>query len=199
MNGALIDTVSFNGTNAAFNFNNVVIGNNNGAVTFQVTANFSSTAPAGSYPFSATGAAGSNGQSVLFTGIPVTGATVTIVSVTATTTATPTMTGTSTALPTQTKTPVPSTNTAVVIYPNPSTGGTVELNPNLTTESDVSIEIFTIAFRKVVSLNKSNIQPGEIVPIPLVDKSGAPLASGLYYTVVQTNRGRSVLKQLILH
>jgi len=86
----------------------------------------------------------------------------------------------------------------VVVYPNPSTGGTVELNPDLTTESDVSVEIFTIAFRKVNSLNYSNVQPGASVPIPLVDKTGTPLASGLYYVVVQTNQGRSIVKLLLL-
>lgn len=192
MNGTLMETVNVTGPNTTFNINDVISGNN-GAVTFEVTANFSLTAPVGSYPFSVTNAVGSNDQPVIFTGIPVTGATITIVSVTATST----VTGTSTALPTETKTPTPSFKT-VVVYPNPATGGMVELNPNLTTESDVSIEMFTIAFRKVVSLNKSNIQPGESVPIPLVDKTGTPLASGLYYVVVQTNQGRSVLKQLIL-
>ena len=81
----------------------------------------------------------------------------------------------------------------------PATGGTVQLNPDLTSESNVSIEIFTIAFRKVNTLNYSNIQPGESVPIPLSDSWGTPLASGLYYVVVQTNQGRSVVKLLILH
>jgi hypothetical protein len=92
----------------------------------------------------------------------------------------------------------PSSKPTVVVYPNPSTGGTVELNPNLSRESNVSIEVFTIAFRKVASVSYSNVQPGESVPVPLVDKAGTPLASGLYYVVVQTNQGRSIVKLLLL-
>ena len=198
MNGAVIDTVNVSGSNTTFNINEVISGNN-GAVTFEVTANFSSTATAGSYPFSVSNAAGNNGQALLFTGIPLTGATVSVAAPTATLTVTPTMTGTFTSMPTATKTPTPSPKATVVVYPNPSTGGTVQLNPNLTTESNVSIEIFTIAFRRVASINYSNVQPGESLPIPLVDKAGTPLASGLYYIVVQTDRGRSVVKLLLLH
>ncbi len=186
-NGVVIATASLSGTTATFNFNDIISGNN-GAVTYQVTANFSSTASSGNYSFSATGAAGSNGQSVLFNGLPVTGATVTIVAATATFTKTPTtsgtatptvaFTGTFTPLPTATatKTSTPSAKPTVVVYPNPVTGGTVKLNPGLTSASNVSIEVFTIAFRKVVVLDYPNVQSGESLPIPLVDKTGKPLS-----------------------
>jgi hypothetical protein len=199
MDGTLITTVNFNGSPTNFNLSNISIGKS-GAVTLQVTVNFSSSAPVGSYQFSVTGATGNNGQSVVFNGIPLTGVTVTVVAATPTSTVTPTVTGTFTPLPTKTatKTSTPSSKPTVVVYPNPSTGGTVQLNPNLSTESNVSIEIFTIAFRKVNSLNYSNVQPGMSVPIPLVDKTGTPLASGLYYVVVQTNQGRSIVKLLLL-
>ncbi len=202
-NGTLIGTASFNGSTATFNFNSVIPGDN-GAVTYEVTVNFSPGSSTGSYEFSATGAAGSNGEALLFSGIPVAGATVTLAAATATetptSTTTPVATGTFTSLPTATttKTATPSAKPTVVVYPNPATGGTVQLNPDLTSESNVSIEIFTIAFRKVNTLNYSNIQPGESVPIPLSDSWGTPLASGLYYVVVQTNQGRSVVKLLIL-
>jgi hypothetical protein len=86
----------------------------------------------------------------------------------------------------------------VVVFPNPSTGGTVQLNPGLTSASTVNIEIFTVAFRKVAVLNDPNVQPGTVLPVPLVDKTGTPLASGLYYLVVQTNQGRTIVKLLIL-
>jgi hypothetical protein len=86
----------------------------------------------------------------------------------------------------------------VVVFPNPTSGGTVQLYPGLTSASNVSIEIFTVAFRKVAVLDDPNVQPGASVPIPLVDKWGTPLASGLYYVVVQTNQGRSIVKLLIL-
>jgi hypothetical protein len=208
-NGVVISTAGFNGTTATFNFNDTIPANN-GAVTYEVTANFSPTASTGAYSFSVTAAAGSNGQAVFFSGIPVTGATVTLMSATMTFTPTatatrtltpsPTVTDTLTPLPTATatKSSTPSAKPTVVVFPNPSTGGTVQLNPGLTSASNVSIEIFTIAFRKVVVLDDPNVQPGANVTIPLVDKWGTPLASGLYYVVVQTNQGRTIVKLLIL-
>ncbi|HTC20898.1 MAG TPA: T9SS type A sorting domain-containing protein, partial [bacterium] len=198
-NGVVIATAAFSGSTATFNFNDVVAGNN-GAVTYEITANFSSAASTGAYQFGVSGAVGSNGQPALFSGLPLSGSSVTIVSATATFTPTPTVTSTLTPLPTATatKTSTPSGKPTVVVYPNPSTGGTVQLNPGLTSASNVSIEIFTVAFRKVAVLNDANVQPGAVLPVPLVDKTGTPLASGLYYLVVQTNQGRTIVKLLIL-
>jgi hypothetical protein len=198
-NGVVVATASFSGTTATFNFTDVVPGNN-GAVTYEVTANFSPTASTGSYQFGVSGAAGSNGQAALFSGLPLSGSLVTLAPATATFTPTPTITSTLTPLPTATasKTATPSAKPTVIVFPNPSTGGTVQLNPGLTSASNVSIEIFTVAFRKVAVLNDANVQPGASLPVPLVDKGGTPLASGLYYLVVQTNQGRTIVKLLIL-
>jgi hypothetical protein len=39
---------------------------------------------------------------------------------------------------------------------------------------------------------------GQTVTVELKDRQGTPLADGLYYLVVTTNRGRTVLKLLVL-
>lgn len=60
------------------------------------------------------------------------------------------------------------------------------------------MQIFTTAFRKV----KEEFFPQQPVGIPvsinLTDNPGVPLASGLYYVVVNTNGSRFIGKLLIL-
>ena len=119
---------------------------------------------------------------------------------TPTPTSTPTIPSTFTPLPTQTasKTSTPSAKPTVIIFPNPSKGGAIELNPNLTSPSNVTVEIFSVSFKKLLDLNFKIVPPGEDLPIPLVDNSGTPLANGLYYLVIQTKQGRSIVKLVIL-
>jgi hypothetical protein len=247
-NGTVIATTGFTGTTATFNFTDT-IGGSNGAVTYQVVANYSNSAPTGSYQFSVTGGAGSNGQPVLFNGLPVNGATVTIVlatmtpsrtptnsptstdtssftptptatpsktpTQTATSTDTPTFPATQTATPTMTpilaatmtptlppipsSTPTPAENQGVVLYPNPVAGPTVNvLPPAYSGVSDVQVEIFTTAFRKVQDETFANVPPGVAVTVELKDKWGAALADGLYYVVVIVDGHRSIAKLLVL-
>ncbi len=100
---------------------------------------------------------------------------------------------------TVTTTLTPVTNTALRVYPNPADGTepvTIRL-PYYSGLSDVKIQIFTIAFRKV----QEKVYPSQVwglIPIQLVDIWNKPLASGLYYVVVITNEGRSVAKLLII-
>jgi len=184
-NGTSLGTTTFSGTTAAFNGVSIVIPPG-GSVTLQVNGNFSGTAPNGTYQLSLTGMAGTNGQPVNFTGVPYTGATVTI----ATLTPTPSSTMTSTA--------TPNRNAAPIIYPNPVTGPTVNiLLPAYTGTEDVRVEIFTTAFRRVQDTTFPN-QPGEVaVSLKLTDRFGAPLANGLYYVVVIIDGHRSIAKLLI--
>jgi len=72
------------------------------------------------------------------------------------------------------------------------------LNPGLISSSNVQVEIFTVAFRKVNSYYFPNVPAGATVQLELVDRKGTPLASGLYYVVVNSNQGRSIFKLLIL-
>jgi hypothetical protein len=136
---------------------------------------------------------------------------------TPTVTPTPTLTGTSTATSTPTSTfTTTSTFTAtftptitptgavlpgtVVIYPNPATGsGPVSLVLTLTSPGNVSIKLFTTAFRKVNETSFSTLAVGTVtLPIELKDKSGTALADGIYYLIVSTPQGRSIKKLLIL-
>lgn len=134
--------------------------------------------------------------------------------ITSTATNTPTLTPTST--PTWTYTPVPTntptpTSTPTItptpgaggggpsLYPNPiESGTTVRVHLNLTAKTDVRVEIFTTAFRKVQDQDYPQQPPGVDVAIGIVDMKGTPLANGLYYIVVTTSQKRSVQKLLIL-
>jgi hypothetical protein len=211
-NGTVISTASFNGTTATFNFTDN-IGANGGAVTYQVVANFANNAPDGTYQFSVTAGAGTNGQPVLFSNMPVMGAAVTIRTATATPMNSPTSTDTFsfTVTPTFTLTPVPSVgqtstatattsgNPVVVLYPNPVAGPTVNvLPPAYVGVSNVEVEIFTTAFRKVQDETFPNVPPGVAVTVELKDKSGVPLADGLYYVIVIVDGHRSIAKLLVL-
>jgi hypothetical protein len=86
-----------------------------------------------------------------------------------------------------------------VIYPNPVTiGGTVTLHLFLAGPSDVKVQIFTLTSRKVQEEVFPQVPVGTDLTLSLVDKWGTPLANGLFYVVVNTNRVRWVGKLLIL-
>lgn len=176
-NGAPVTTLTISGGTASFTFSDSVTASS--SVTYTVEANFGYAA-GGTYQFSITGATGSaNGQAVQFNGLPVAGATVTVIQ--------PTFTST------------PSANEKPVIYPNPVTGpGPVQLHISLVKNSDVKVEIYTLAFRKVNTLDFDNVLPGQNVSIPLTDKSGMSLANGLYYFVVEAAGKKWIVKVLVI-
>jgi hypothetical protein len=101
---------------------------------------------------------------------------------------------------TATATPVlsPQPGTTPVIYPNPSNGGPVNvLPPAFKGLSEIRIQIFTTAFRKVLDV----VYPQQLygpITLTLDDSWGKPLANGLYYVVIQTSKGRAILKLLVL-
>lgn len=87
----------------------------------------------------------------------------------------------------------------MVIYPNPSNGTEPLLvSVPLAVPSDVKVQIFTTAFRKVQEQDYPSQPVGVPVSIALSDREGVPLASGLYYVVVTMPQGRSIGKLLIL-
>ncbi|HJT25196.1 MAG TPA: hypothetical protein VJ873_11520, partial [bacterium] len=209
-NGTAITTTAFTGTTAAYSFSIPLPASS--SVTFTVTANFGTNAN-GSYVFSLTGASGTDGQAAQFSGLPVSGATVTVAQPTATPTLTATktptavptatwtdtFTNTPTAVPTHTATPTPQPMTTPVLFPNPVNGGdTVQLNPGLTVSSDVRVSYFTVTFRKVNEISFKDVPAGGVLALPLTDKKNVSLASGLYYIVAQSQQGRSILKLLVL-
>jgi hypothetical protein len=87
-----------------------------------------------------------------------------------------------------------------VLYPNPVSGpGPVSIQlPTYPGTGKVTVQVFTTAFRMVNTLSFDNQAGASQVSLPLTDRNNRPLANGLYYVVVQSPAGRSVLKLLIL-
>ena len=87
-----------------------------------------------------------------------------------------------------------------VIYPNPVDGTTnVSIRPPVYTGNTVKVEIYTVAFRKVFGQTYPYSYGTDIhLNAPITDSWNNPLASGVYYVVITTNRGRSIGKMLIL-
>jgi hypothetical protein len=113
--------------------------------------------------------------------------------------ATATITRTTTITPTDTATIAP----VVVIsapYPNPSRGLPVSFNVSVPGESTVTIDVFTLAFRKITSQTRE-IYGDQTFQWDLKDISGAQAANGLYYVRIHVKGPHSttqVLKVLIL-
>jgi hypothetical protein len=104
-------------------------------------------------------------------------------------------------LATASYTPTPSATffPAPVLYPNPVYGGNqVQIQPPLTSPTDVRVEIFTTAFRKVQDELFHQTAVGAVLSIQLTDKWDSRLANGLYYLVVSAPRGKGTMKLLIL-
>jgi hypothetical protein len=118
------------------------------------------------------------------------------ISFTPTNTATKTQTGT----PTQTATPTGSINAQPIVYPNPVTGGSVHIHLLLPSSSNITVEIFTSAFRMVRKIFFPAQPVGVDVVVNLTDNSGVSLADGLYYISVSTplSSSRKITKLLIL-
>jgi len=187
-NGNPIATTIFSGNTATFTFSDIIAANGGSAV-YDIEASFSS-AVAGNYQFNVTGAAATNGEAVNFVGFPIGGTQVVVLQPTST----PTLS------PTPSSTPTPVLESYPVVYPNPA-DGTVPVRvrpPAYFGILDVTVKIFTIAFRKVQENTYHQLPNGTDVPLNLTDKWGKPLSSGLYYVAVQTTQGRSIGKLLIL-
>jgi hypothetical protein len=171
-------------------------------VTYEVTANFSNSAPLGTYSFSVTGGVGTNGQPVLFANLPVMGAAITIATATATPTNSPTNSPTMTFTPTQSPTPT-STPGLTGIFPNPVSGGSsIQLTYQLgQTASEVKVKIFTPAFRKIYEDDSLPTAPGGQLYVLDWNRVGH-IANGIYYLVLYIKTGGSeshqVMKLMIL-
>jgi hypothetical protein len=87
-----------------------------------------------------------------------------------------------------------------MVYPNPAIGpNPVHVYvPGLTGVSDVKVQVFTVAFRKVHEENFGGVLPNGSVLLALKDSRDKPLANGLYYVVVESEIGRSIGKLLIM-
>lgn len=123
---------------------------------------------------------------------------------TQTMTMTPTSTHSKTPTVTRTLTPtltpsatVERVNSNPVVYPNPAAGSTVNLQLPGNNLTDVKVRIFTLSFREAQTIDVPQVM-GNRLTIPLIDKSGAVLANGLYYFVIQANGKKWMTKVLVL-
>jgi hypothetical protein len=218
-NGTPLATTNFTSTTATFNLSQTLLGSS--SVTYTVQADFGTNA-AGAYTFSLTGASGTNGQAVSFSGMSVAGATVTVAQATPTPTnsftstftatssatstptasftATPTVTPTFTLTFTETNTPAPGGVAIGPPYPNPSGPGPVTLQVRVPNGSKVEWSVFTTSFRKI--LDVSNPVPGNnaVLVWNLADGWGKPVGNGLYYLRVEVTgpvKASKILKVLV--
>jgi hypothetical protein len=87
----------------------------------------------------------------------------------------------------------------VGIYPNPVTGPVVNILPApYAAVSGVRVEVFTVAFRKVVDETFQPVPSGTPLSLALTDRGGNRLSNGLYYVVVTTRGGKALGKLLVL-
>lgn len=188
--GGVIATGVITGTQAVFNFSDPISGGN-GTATYQAVVAFAPLATTGNYPFSFTNGSGSNGQSIFFSTFPVAGATVTILAATPTPTSTPLPTSTPTASFTPTSVMVPVIRAP---YPDPVTGPyPVTVNVQVPGNSTVSMDVFTLAFRKIANQTKDISNTGSVT-WNLQDSWGTPVADGLYYLRIQVTGPQPLTK-----
>jgi hypothetical protein len=85
-------------------------------------------------------------------------------------------------------------------YPNPSTGSPITINVQVPGPSTVTLDVFTLAFRKIYS-QATQVTGSENLQWDLKDVSGVQVANGLYYVRIRVSGSQSttkILKVLIL-
>jgi flagellar hook assembly protein FlgD len=85
-------------------------------------------------------------------------------------------------------------------YPNPSTGSPITFNVSVPGESTVTMDVFTLAFRKIASQTQE-IYGDQTFQWDLRDVSGTQVSNGLYYVRIHVSGSQSatkILKVLIL-
>src|SRR5665213_719278 len=122
---------------------------------------------------------------------------------TATLTSTPSNTFTTTGTPTITPTYTPTITSEIVIsapFPNPSNGTPITFNIQAPGESTVTLDVFTLAFRKVYG-ETTQADGSLTLRWDLRDVSGNQVANGVYYVRIHVTGSQSattILKVLIL-
>jgi flagellar hook assembly protein FlgD len=85
-------------------------------------------------------------------------------------------------------------------YPNPSNGPPISFNVSVPAQSTVTVDVFTLAFRKISS-QTAQVYGAQVFQWDLKDVSGTQVSNGLYYVRVHVTGGQSttkILKVLIL-
>ena len=86
-----------------------------------------------------------------------------------------------------------------VIYPNPANGETVYLHVSLRQTQDVSVKVYSTAYRKILERTFAGLGAGITdLPLAVKDNSGIQLANGVYYIFVQAGNEQVMRKLLVL-
>ena len=86
-----------------------------------------------------------------------------------------------------------------VIFPNPATGKYVQIAmPSSMGTGTVRILIYTTGHRMVEALSFTDVQPGEVLTLSLVDKAGTRLANGFYFLAMTLPNGKKSIVKLIV-
>jgi hypothetical protein len=102
-----------------------------------------------------------------------------------------------------TPTYTPTLSSVIVIaqpFPNPSTGAPISFNISVPGESTVTMDVFTLSFRKIASQTKQ-IDGSQTFQWDLKDLAGVQVADGLYYVRIYVSGSQSstkIFKVLIL-
>jgi hypothetical protein len=78
-------------------------------------------------------------------------------------------------------------------YPNPSSGSPMTFNVQVPGESTVTLDVFTLAFRKVFA-ETTHADGPVTLQWDLRDVSGALVSNGLYYVRIQVSGNESTTK-----
>ena len=65
--------------------------------------------------------------------------------------------------------------------------------------SNVRVEVYTLAFRKIVEKTYDSLPEGTAISMELVGRTGNTLANGVYYVVVTVDGMHATGKLLVLH
>jgi hypothetical protein len=108
----------------------------------------------------------------------------------------PTLTRTDTPTITATYTPTLSPDIVISVpFPNPSSGSPITFNVQAPGEATVTMDVFTLAFRKIYS-QTVQIDGSQNFQWDLKDFSGTPVANGVYYVRIHVSGNPSVTKIL---
>ena len=85
------------------------------------------------------------------------------------------------------------------VMPNPATTDQVQVVVPLTATSDVTLEVLTTNFRKVIHREYPQTFAGTNLRLELTGDKGERMANGLYYIFARAQGRHWVIKLLVLH
>ena len=93
-------------------------------------------------------------------------------------------------------TPAVTALTVLQNHPNPFNAET-DFDIGLPSSSDVSIDVFDVAGRRVSAMTQKGVKGWQRIPFAARDEHGRPLASGVYFYRV-TSAGKTITKKMVI-